>query len=250
MHQFAGQRTARAARRDFSEQLAELARRRHGRALPDVGRQPPPRAPARRARQRSSTRAAIASTASSISRRSKPASNILEGTGSLVLDRERHVAYACRSPRTHADALAEFARALDYEIVPFDGRRRRRARDLSHQRVMSLGTRFAALCTRAIADPAERRTVVARLEGSGRELIDLKRRGARRASPATCWSSRAARGRSSRCRLRHCTRSPHRRGARLERYGELVPADIATIERIGGGSVRCMLAEVPLPLAG
>ena len=65
-----------AARRGFSEQLAELARRRHGRALPDAGAEPPPRAAAATCSTRSSTRAAIASTASSISRRSKPAASI------------------------------------------------------------------------------------------------------------------------------------------------------------------------------
>ena len=91
-----------------------------------------------------------------------------------MLDRERHVAYACRSPRTHADALAEFARALHYEIVPFTAVDAA-GRAIYHTNVvMSLGTRFAALCTRAIADAGERRAVVARLEGSSRELIDLK----------------------------------------------------------------------------
>ena len=171
----------------------------------------------------------------------------LEGTGSLVLDRERHVAYACRSPRTHADALAEFARALHYEIVPFAAVDAA-GRAIYHTNVvMSLGTRFAALCTRAIADPAERRAVVARLEGSSRELIDLKGEElesfagnllelAGSAGPVIALSAAAL----------HSLAAPTRRT--LERYGELVPADIATIERIGGGSVRCMLAEVPLPL--
>ena len=112
---------------------------------------------------------------------------------------------------------------------------------------MSLGTRFAALCTSAIADPAERRAVVARLEGSGREIIDLKGEElasfagnllelAGSAGPVIALSAAALRSLAA----------PTRRT--LERHGELVPADIATIERVGGGSVRCMLAEVALPL--
>ncbi len=76
----------------------------------------------------------------------------LEGTGSLVLDRARHVAYACLSPRTCGPALAEFARQLRYDVVPFtavDGA----GRAIYHTNVvLSLGTRFAALCTAAIAD--------------------------------------------------------------------------------------------------
>ena len=171
----------------------------------------------------------------------------LEGTGSLVLDRERHIAYACRSPRTHAGALAEFASALHYEIVPFTAVDAA-GRAIYHTNVlMSLGTRFAALCTRAISDPAERRTIVARIEDSSRELIELSSEElasfagnllelAGSAGPVIALSAAAL----------HSLAPPTRRA--LERYGQLVAVDIATIERIGGGSVRCMLAEVALPL--
>src|SRR5689334_1700006 len=99
----------------------------------------------------------------------------LEGTGSVVLDRAGRVAYACLSPRTHLDALGELARSLSYEVVPFTAVDAA-GRPIYHTNVMlSVGTRFAALCTAAIADAAERRSVVARLEASGREIIDLTR---------------------------------------------------------------------------
>ena len=171
----------------------------------------------------------------------------LEGTGSVVLDRAARVAYACLSPRTHAAALEEFARALRYEIVSF------RAvdaagRPIYHTNVvLSVGTRFAAVCTAAIAD--ERRSVVSRLEASGREVIDVSKaeldgfacnllelRGTR--GPVIALSAAALRG------LAAATRDA------LERYGRLVTADIPTIERLGGGSMRCMLAEVALPQKG
>jgi hypothetical protein len=170
----------------------------------------------------------------------------LEGTGSLVLDRERHVAYACRSPRTHADGLRAFALALGYEIVPLSAVDSA-GRAIYHTNVLlSLGTRFAALCTSAIASPAERRAVVERLEASGRRVIDLRAeelasfagnllelRGS--AGPVIALSAAALAS----------LVAPTRRA--LEAYGELVTADIATIEQLGGGSVRCMLAEVALP---
>jgi hypothetical protein len=170
----------------------------------------------------------------------------LEGTGSLVLDCARHVAYACRSPRTHDNALAEFARALRYEIVPFAAVDAA-GRAIYHTNVLlSLGTRFAALCATAIADAAERRAVVERLEASGREIVPLspeelvsfagnllELRGGE--GPVIALSAAAL------ASLNAATRR------KLERHGTLVSADIATIERLGGGSVRCMLAEVPLP---
>jgi hypothetical protein len=170
----------------------------------------------------------------------------LEGTGSLVLDRERHVAYACRSPRTTAGALAELVRTLDYEIVTFDAVDGA-SRPIYHTNVvLSLGTRFAALCTHAIAEDAPRRALCARLEGSGRELIDLRPvelesfagnvlelAGSR--GPVIALSTRALGS------LLPATRQA------FERHGALVTADIGTIEHVGGGSVRCMLAEVALP---
>ena len=170
----------------------------------------------------------------------------LEGTGSLVLDRERRVAYACLSPRTHVNALAEFGRALRYEVAPFAAVDAA-GRPVYHTNVvLSLGTRFAALCTGAIPDTSQRSTIVARLEASGRALIELSMhelahfagnllelKGTR--GPVIALSTAALRS----------LVAPTRRA--LEGYGELVTADIATIEHVGGGSVRCMLAEVGLP---
>jgi hypothetical protein len=170
----------------------------------------------------------------------------LEGTGSVVLDRVGRVAYACLSPRTHGAALAELARALRYEVVPF-GAVDAVGRPIYHTNVvLSVGTRFAALCTDAIADAEERRSVVARLEASGREVIDVSKPElegfacnllelAGSSGPIIALSAAALRG------LASTTRDA------LERHGRLVTADIATIERLGGGSVRCMLAEVALP---
>jgi hypothetical protein len=170
----------------------------------------------------------------------------LEGTGSVVLDRPGRVAYACRSPRTHDQALAELARVLGYEVVPFTAADSA-GRPIYHTNVvLSVGTRFAALCTAAIADSAERRSVAARLEASGREVLELSEHELENfaanmleldgsGGPVIALSAAALRSLAA----------PTRQA--LERYGQLVTADIATIERVGGGSVRCMLAEVALP---
>ncbi len=170
----------------------------------------------------------------------------LEGTGSHVLARARHVAYACLSPRTHREALAEFASALRYEIVPFTAVDAA-GRAIYHTNVvLSLGAGFAALCTQAIPSAEERNAVVAKLEASGRAVVDLSRAELESFAanvleldgtqgPVIALSAAALRA------LRPATRLG------LERHGRLVPADVGTIEQIGGGSVRCMLAEVALP---
>jgi hypothetical protein len=170
----------------------------------------------------------------------------LEGTGSVVLDRERRIAYACTSPRTHAGALAELGRALRYEVVPFSAVDAA-GRPIYHTNVLlSLGAKFAAFCTAAVANAAQRSALLTRLEGSGREIVALspdelaafagnllELAGAR--GPVIALSAAA---------LRSLTVANRRA---LERHGELVSADVATIEQLGGGSVRCMLAEVALP---
>jgi len=173
----------------------------------------------------------------------------LEGTGSLVLDRVRRVAFAVWSPRTTPEPLAELAAELGYETVTFNAVDRT-GRPIYHTNVLlSLGTRFAALCSHSIADLGERRRVLARLEQTGREVIDLdfdeleafagnllELRG--RDGPLVALSARAL------AALRSATRTS------LERHGRLVSADITAIENHGGGSVRCMLAEVCLPREG
>ena len=172
----------------------------------------------------------------------------LEGTGSLVLDRPRRVAYACLSPRTHPEPLARFASELGYQTVTFHATDRA-GRPIYHTNVLlALGTHFAAVCTAAIANESERHALLERLEHTGRDVVAigfdqleafagnlLELRGSRGpiiALSVTAWRSFDGAMRRT-----------------LERQGEIVAANVATIERVGGGSVRCMLAEIALPAA-
>jgi hypothetical protein len=170
----------------------------------------------------------------------------LEGTGSLVLDHAHGVAYAALSSRTHAAAVAEFARALHVEALTFETRGPA-GTPLYHTNVMlAIGTGFAVACGEAIADRAERRAVLARLAATGREVIEIDAAGmagfagnvlelATPAGPVIAMSDAA--------------RSAFGPGllARLAAHGRIVAVPVPLIERVGGGSVRCMLAEVFLP---
>jgi hypothetical protein len=172
----------------------------------------------------------------------------LEGTGSLVLDRRNRIAYACRSPRTHPAALEVFGRELGYEIVEFAALDRR-GRPIYHTNVvMSVGANFVALCSAAVDDAAERRRLLDRLGASSREILDLsldqlhafagnllELRGT---GPVIAMSMRA---------LQSLTAAQQ---AMLERHGEIVAAELECIELFGGGSARCMLAEIACPRSG
>lgn len=170
----------------------------------------------------------------------------LEGTGSLVLDRPRRVAFACFSPRTTVEALRVFERELGYSVVAFRALDRA-GRPIYHTNVMlALGTHFAAACLRSIADPRERGAVRTALEESGREVLDLDF-GQLESFAGNLLELTGARGpviALSRAALAALEGSGRRM---LEKHGELVAASIETIENVGGGSVRCMLCEVSLP---
>jgi hypothetical protein len=171
----------------------------------------------------------------------------LEGTGSLILDRPRRRAFAALGPRTHPGVVADFDRALGYSTMTFEASDRS-SRPIYHSNVLlSLGERFAVLCVEAVASD-DRAAVLAEIEASGRTLIDvdfaqlesfacnlIELRG--RDGPVIALSGAALR--SLRPEQRHL----------LETFGELVVADIPTIEAVGGGSVRCMIADVHLPRA-
>ncbi len=172
----------------------------------------------------------------------------LEGTGSLVLDRLHRTAYAARSARTHDDALAEFARLVGYRIVAFSASLAA-SQPVYHSNVlMSLGRHVAVLCTDAICDPAERRAVCAEIMASNRSLVAVSRDQVLRFA-ANCLELDSTGGPLmvlSQTAL-HSLQPEQRRA--LERHASLLPVAVPVIEHVGGGSVRCMLAEIYLPHA-
>ena len=176
------------------------------------------------------------------------AGRFLEGTGSLVLDHVGRLAYACRSPRTHPEVAAEWARALGYELLSFAASDRHGV-PLYHTNVMlSIGSRVVVVASAAIA-VEERGALLERLRASGRELIEIDQQGvagfAGNVLELASWdealgdlsvlvmssSARAALGTQAFARLSACADS-------------VLTVPLPTIESLGGGSVRCMLAEV------
>jgi hypothetical protein len=170
----------------------------------------------------------------------------LEGTGSLVLDRRNRIAYACVSARTDLDVLGEFAQLLDYDLMTFDAVDAA-GRAVYHTNVlMAVGSGFAVLCGESIAEASQRAAVFAQLRATGHAVVDISLAQmaafagnmlelAPRKGPVVALSSTALNSLGS-----------GQRDA-LEAHAGLIPVSIPTIERLGGGGVRCMLAEVHLP---
>ncbi|HEX2495131.1 MAG TPA: arginine deiminase-related protein, partial [Steroidobacter sp.] len=175
------------------------------------------------------------------------AGKFLEGTGSLVLDRVNRIAYACISPRTDLDVLGDFAQQLDYEIVAFEAHDACGAAIYHTNVLMCVGSSFAAICSACIRED-ERQAVIDALRSTQHTVIDLSLEQLSEfagnmlelrttaGAPLVAMSTRACDSLSpAQLRLIHA------------HAGEVITSPIPTIERFGGGSVRCMLAEVHLP---
>jgi len=170
----------------------------------------------------------------------------LEGTGSLVLDRAHRVAYACTSSRTDLDVLGEFAQQLDYDLMTFDAVDAG-GRAVYHTNVlMAIGTAFAVVCSESIPNDAHRAAVLSKLRATGHEVVEITLPQMLHFA-ANVLELTAPQGRLlalSTTALSSLSQ-PQRRS--LEAHAALIPVEIPTIERIGGGGVRCMLAEIHLP---
>ena len=170
----------------------------------------------------------------------------LEGTGSLVLDRAHRVAYASLSPRTDLDVLGEFAQLLDYELVTFEAQDAA-AQPVYHTNVvMAIGTGFAVVCGEAIAQPLHRDAVFNKLRAAGHDIVDITQRQMQEFAGNLLELSPAS-GRVIALSTTACRSFGSAQRRILESHADLVPVSIPTIERIGGGGVRCMLAELHLP---
>jgi hypothetical protein len=180
------------------------------------------------------------------------AGRFLEGTGSLVLDRCNRVAYACISPRTHPALVEEWARELGYEAVVFEAFDRGGVPFYHTNVMMCIGARMAVLGTCAMSAD-DRARVIEKLEITGRDVIEVRydeiEQFAGNMLELASWDEALGD-----YRLLVMSEAA-RRSLRPEVYTRLsastdyiLAVPVPTIERLGGGSVRCMLAEVFLPV--
>ncbi len=170
----------------------------------------------------------------------------LEGTGSMVLDREAKIAYACLSPRTNAEVLKAFCDYTGYQAVTFDAFDQN-GQAIYHTNVlMAIGTKFAVICLDSITDTSEKEAVVASLKSTGKEIIDINFDQMNHFA-GNMLEVKNANGETLivMSQTAYNSLSEEQKGT-LEKHGKLVYADINTIETNGGGSARCMMAEVHL----
>ena len=170
----------------------------------------------------------------------------LEGTGSLVFDHLNKFAYVSLSNRSNPKAIQRFADDFSYEPVIFTSIGPR-GQSIYHTNVMMcIGTAFAMVGLEMIRNKAERQQVRARLEKTGKEIVELS------ADQISNFAGNAIelQNKSGEKLLVLSSRSARalteEQRKTLTRYARLLPLELPTIE-LGGGSARCMIATIHLP---
>ena len=172
----------------------------------------------------------------------------LEGTGSMVLDRKFKIAYACLSPRTNKDILKEFSVQMNYEIVAFNAVDDA-GKQIYHTNVlMCIGDMFAVICLEAIPNLDERFLVRNSLEQSGKRVIEITLQQMNQFA-GNMLEIKSQRGEKMLVMSSSAYNSLNSIQLKiLNEYCTIYHFDLSMIEGNGGGSARCMMAEIHLPV--
>jgi hypothetical protein len=172
----------------------------------------------------------------------------LEGTGSMVLDRENKIAFACLSPRTNKKVLDEFCEKMNYEPILFtaidsDGM------PIYHTNVMMcVAERYVVICLDSISNADERSRMTEAIQKTGKEIINISYQQLN-AFAGNMLQIENLEGEKLLVMSTQAYRSlSEKQVQKLNTYNRIIHAPLTVIETNGGGSARCMMAEIHLPV--
>ncbi|MBX2889100.1 MAG: amidinotransferase [Ferruginibacter sp.] len=171
-------------------------------------------------------------------------SKFLEGTGSIVPDRVNRIAYACYSSRTNKDLFLSYCSQFHYKPLLFSATSKS-GQNIYHTNVMlCIGQTFAIICSEAIQDKSERENVLSNLQNTGHTLLEISYNQMHK----FCGNMLALENRQGCPVLVMSTKAYNSltpdQLVYLNTHTTIISADIDIIEQVGGGGVRCMLAEL------
>ena len=171
----------------------------------------------------------------------------LEGTGSMVLDRVNKIAYACLSVRTDQEVLDNFCMLTGYESVSFQAVDDTNFPIYHTNVMMCIGDRFAVICLDSIRNEEEKLAVMLKLTNSGKAIVEITLDQMNHFAGNMLQVSNNE-GESILVMSEQAFLSlSDDQVTTLEQFSSIIYAPIYTIEKNGGGSARCMLAEIHLP---
>ena len=172
----------------------------------------------------------------------------LEGTGSMVLDRDNRIAYACLSPRTDKNILQQFCDKTGYKPVSFCSVDDRELVIYHTNVMMCVADQYVVICLESIKDNEEKARVRNSILQSGKQIIDISYDQMNRFA----GNMLQVHNKEGKIFLVMSSQAydslKEIQLKKLESFNTIIHSDISTIEKNGGGSARCMMAEVFLPL--
>jgi hypothetical protein len=168
----------------------------------------------------------------------------LEGTGSMILDRQNELCYACISPRTDRNLLDEWCDTMHFKRIAFtavDGD----GKDIYHTNVMmALGETFVVICLETVRDEAEKMNLIKHFEWAKKDIIDISldqmmHFAGNMLQVRNDFTETFLVMSQQAFESLNATQIAH-----IQRHTQILSADIKTIETYGGGSARCMMAEI------
>ncbi len=174
--------------------------------------------------------------------------HFLEGTGSMVLDRDNHIAYACLSPRTDKTVFEEWCRRMNYKPCSFFSVDENGGEIYHTNVMMCVADEYVVICLDSIRDAAERDSVVDTITRSGKKIIKISYQQMNQfaGNMLQVQNNNGQRYLVMSSQAYHSLTEEQVK--ELESYNPIIHSDLTTIETNGGGSARCMMAEVFLPL--
>ncbi len=168
----------------------------------------------------------------------------LEGTGSMIIDRDNNLVYACRSPRTDEKILEQFCEELDYDYFIF-GASDAAGEAIYHTNVMMcVASDFVVVCLDAIGDIDERENLIGLIEESDKEIIEISMEQMSEFAGNMLEVINKEGERFLVMSQRANNSLNQDQIDAIESYCEIISPDLTTIENNGGGSARCMMAEI------
>lgn len=174
----------------------------------------------------------------------------LEGTGSLVLDRVNRKAYCALSQRADEDLLIEFCEDFEYTPVIFTAYQTVAGKRLPiyHTNVMMcMAEDFAVICLDCIDDAKERKNVVNHLKQDGKEIVAISEAQVEQFAGNMLAVENASGDAITVMSSSAYNSLTDAQKAVIEAHSTILHSSLSTIEQLGGGSARCMMAEVFLP---
>lgn len=171
----------------------------------------------------------------------------LEGTGSMVLDRDNRIAYACLSPRTEKTLFEEWCVQLGYKPCSFHAVDENGGEIYHTNVMMCVADKYAVICLDSIRSTAERNMVTYTIEKSGKQIIDISY------SQMNHFAGNMLQVKNNKGEKIVIMSSQAYASLTADQVNEItsfnriIHSDLSTIETNGGGSARCMLAEIFLP---